>query len=94
MPRNEYDSLFCNPSQPKNDEIHTSRPGLPEFSNLGRFWRALQWKMVVYFLPIMNFLRPFWYILRGNLALIWSILFYLGILCQEKSGNHGPDPST
>jgi hypothetical protein len=27
--------------------------------NLGKFWRALQWKMLVYFMPIWYTLRPF-----------------------------------
>jgi hypothetical protein len=41
-------------------------PGLPDglFSNqknrnLGKFWRALERKMLVYFMTIWNILRPF-----------------------------------
>jgi hypothetical protein len=27
--------------------------------NLGKFWMALEWKMLVYFMTICNILRPF-----------------------------------
>jgi hypothetical protein len=27
--------------------------------NLGKFWRALEWKMLLYFMTIWNILRPF-----------------------------------
>jgi hypothetical protein len=27
--------------------------------NSGKFWRALEWKMLVYFMAIWNILRPF-----------------------------------
>jgi hypothetical protein len=33
--------------------FHTKNP------NLGTFWRALEWKMLVYFLANWNNLRPF-----------------------------------
>jgi hypothetical protein len=26
---------------------------------LGKFWRALEWKMLVYFMTMWNILRPF-----------------------------------
>jgi hypothetical protein len=50
--------------------------------NLGKSWRALEWKMLVYFTVI-------WYILWsfGNVVVIWNIFPRFGILCQEKSGN-------
>jgi hypothetical protein len=41
--------------------------GLPDglFSNqnrnLGKFWRALEWKMLLYFMIIWNILRHIWY---------------------------------
>jgi hypothetical protein len=44
--------------------------------NLGKFWRALDWKILAHFMFI-------WYIISG-----------FGILCQEKSGNPGPEPDT
>jgi hypothetical protein len=59
--------------------------------NLGNFWRALQWKMLVYPMDIWSILRPFG-IFRGNLVyfvVIWYIFLRVGILYQEKSGNPG-----
>jgi hypothetical protein len=50
--------------------------------NLGKFWRALEWKMLVYFMVIWYILWPF-----GNIVVIWYIFHRFGILCQEKSGN-------
>jgi hypothetical protein len=62
--------------------------GLPDFQtktpNLGKFWRALEWKIFVYFMPIWNILWPF-----GNFVVIWHMFPRFGILCQEKSGNPG-----
>jgi hypothetical protein len=50
--------------------------------NLGKFWRALEWKMLVYVMAIWYILLPF-----GNGVEIWCIFPRFGILCQEKSGN-------
>jgi hypothetical protein len=56
--------------------------------NLGKLWRALEWKMPVYFMVIfivkMYILWPF-----GNGVVIWYIFSRVGILCQEKSGSPG-----
>jgi hypothetical protein len=54
-------------------------------SNLGKFWRALEWKRLVYFIFVWNILRPLWYILWPfcNLVAIWYIFPRFGILCQE-----------
>jgi hypothetical protein len=51
-------------------------------NNLGKFWRAIEWKTLVYFMAI-------WYILWlfGNVVVIWYLFPPFGILCQEKSGN-------
>jgi hypothetical protein len=51
-------------------------------TNLGKFWRALEWKGLVYSLAV-------WYILWsfGNLVAIWYICLRFGTLCEEKSGN-------
>jgi hypothetical protein len=38
--------------------------------NLGRFWRAFEWKMLVYFMVILNFLWPFG-IFYGHLVMLW-----------------------
>jgi hypothetical protein len=53
--------------------------------NLGKFVRALEWKMLVYFMPIWNILPPFG-IAYGHLVILY-IFSCFGILCPEKSGN-------
>jgi hypothetical protein len=35
-------------------------------SNLGKFWRALQWKTLVCFMAIWNILQPFFLFYDGN----------------------------
>jgi hypothetical protein len=70
--------------------------------NLGKFWRALEWKLLVYFMVIWNILRSFvifyghleyftaiWYSLWpfGNVVVIWHNFPRFGKLCREKSGN-------
>jgi hypothetical protein len=56
--------------------------------NLDKFWRALDWKMLIYFMAIWIFYRH-----SGYFMTIWYIWVHLvpfsgfGILCQEKSGN-------
>jgi hypothetical protein len=43
--------------------------------NLGKFWRALEWKMLAYFMAIWNILHPFG-IIYGRLVwfmVIWYI---------------------
>jgi hypothetical protein len=60
--------------------------------NLGKFCRALEWKMLVYFTyghlecftAVCYILWPF-----SNVVAIWYIFPHFGILCQEKSGNPG-----
>jgi hypothetical protein len=58
-------------------------------TNLGKFWRAFELKIVVYFMVIWNILRSFGVFLWpfGNVVVIWYIFHRFGILCQEKSGN-------
>jgi hypothetical protein len=58
-------------------------------SNLGKFWRATQWKILVYYMTV-------WYILRP-LEIFYGRLVYFVAICyisprfrnlyQEKSGN-------
>jgi hypothetical protein len=50
--------------------------------NLGKFLRAIEWKLLVYFMVIWLIIWPF-----GNVVVIWYIFPRFGILCQEKSGN-------
>jgi hypothetical protein len=73
----------------------TSSSGLPDglFSNqnpnFGQFWRALEWKMLTYFMAIWNIL-PIFGIFYNHLVhsvFIWYIFPRFGIMYQEKSGN-------
>jgi hypothetical protein len=57
--------------------------------NMGNFWRALQKKMLVYFMGIWSILQPFG-ILYGHLVyfvVIWYISPRFGMLYRERSGN-------
>jgi hypothetical protein len=45
-------------------------------SNLGKFWRALQWQMLVYFMAIRSILRSY-----GTFCGFWYILWPFGIFC-------------
>jgi hypothetical protein len=62
--------------------------------NLGKFWMALDGKMLIYFRAFWNILWTFsigtiWPL--GNIVVIWYIFSRLGIFCQEKSGNPVPE---
>jgi hypothetical protein len=57
--------------------------------NLGKFWRVLQWKMLVYFMDTWSIWWSF-VIFYGHLVqfvVIWYIFPRFGILYQEKSGD-------
>jgi hypothetical protein len=59
--------------------------------NLGKFWRALDWKMFIYFKATWNILWRFG-IFYGHLVhfvFIWYIFSGFSIMYQEKSGNTG-----
>jgi hypothetical protein len=59
--------------------------------NLGKFWRVLLWKLLLYFMTIWPILQPleiFYGHLRYFVA-FWYIFPRFGILDQEKSGNPG-----
>jgi hypothetical protein len=59
--------------------------------NLGKLWRVLRWKMLVYFTAIWYVLWSFG-IFYGHLVyfvVIWYIFPRFGTLYQEKSGNPG-----
>jgi hypothetical protein len=62
--------------------------------NLGKFWRALQWKMLVYFMDIWSILLYIiWYTL-WQFGIFYGYWFYIipVLVCcnQEKSGNPVP----
>jgi hypothetical protein len=58
--------------------------------NLGKFWRALDWKMMIFFMAIWNILQTFLicYDRLAHFVFIWYIFPGL-VLCmyEEKSGN-------
>jgi hypothetical protein len=63
-------------------------------TNLGEFWRALEWNILVYFITIWYILWQFgihtlWSFV--NVVIIWYIFQHFGILCEGKSGNHADE---
>jgi hypothetical protein len=56
---------------------------------LGKFGRALDWKMLLYYIAIWNIWLTFgiFYDYLVHFVIIWYILSGFGIMCQEKSGN-------
>jgi hypothetical protein len=63
-------------------------------SDLGKFWRALGGKMLIYFMAIWNILWTFgiFYDHLVHFVFLWYILSGFGIVYQEKSGY--PDACT
>jgi hypothetical protein len=57
--------------------------------NLGKFWRALYSKMLIYFMAIWNILRTFgiFYDHLVHFVFIWYIFSGFGNIYREKSGN-------
>jgi hypothetical protein len=55
-------------------------------TNLGKFWRALDWKMFIYFTAIWNILRTLgiFYDYLVHFVFIWYIFSGLGI-CTKKN---------
>jgi hypothetical protein len=56
--------------------------------NLGKFWRVLQGKMLVYFMAILAYFMAIWYILWPfGIFYVYLVYFYhFGMLYNEKSG--------
>jgi hypothetical protein len=48
--------------------------------NLGKFWRDLRWKILVYFMAVWSIFTAVWYVFPR-----------FCMQCREKSGNHGSD---
>jgi hypothetical protein len=57
-----------------------------ENPNSGKFWRALKYVFLEYFMAIWDILRPFgvFYGHFGHLVVIWYILLRFGLFYQEK----------
>jgi hypothetical protein len=64
-------------------------------TNLGKFWRATDWKMLIYIMAIWNILQTLekFYDNLVHFVFIWYIFAGFGIVYQEKSGNPGMLPS-
>jgi hypothetical protein len=75
-----------------------NHPGLPDGffqtknPNLGNFLRALDWKMLIYFMVMWNILQTFglFYDHLVHFVFIWYILSGFGIMYQEKFDNPAP----
>jgi hypothetical protein len=65
----------------------------PKNRHLGKFCRALDWKMLIHFMAIWNILQTFgiFYNQLVHFLLNWYIISGFGIMLKEKSGN--PDSS-
>jgi hypothetical protein len=57
--------------------------------NLGKLWRALHWRMLIYFMALRNILQTFgiFYDHLVHFGFIWYNLFCFGTIYQEKYGN-------
>jgi hypothetical protein len=53
--------------------------------NLGKFWRALDWKILIYFMAIWNIFQIFgiFYDHLVHFVFIWCVFSGLGIMYQE-----------
>jgi hypothetical protein len=65
-----------------------------KYPTLGKFWRALDWKMLIYFMTIWNILQTLgiFYDYLVHFVFIWYIFSGFGIIHQEKSGNTDGHP--
>jgi hypothetical protein len=55
--------------------------------NFGKFWRVLQWKILVYFYDILVYYLEIFYGHLVYFVVIWYIFSHFGILYEEKSSN-------
>jgi hypothetical protein len=62
--------------------------------NLGKFWRASDWKMLIYFMAVGKFDGHFGYFMTicYILCSFGTFFRFFGIMHQEKSGNPAPEP--
>jgi hypothetical protein len=65
------------------DGMHIFKPKTP---NLGKFWRALQCKMLVYFMAIWSIRRSFG-LVCGNFVyfMVFSYIFPVLVCCTKKN---------
>jgi hypothetical protein len=60
--------------------------------DLGKFWRALEWKMLVYFMTVLEYIAAIWKILCqfGTVCGLPVYFFPVWRVCtKNKSGNPG-----
>jgi hypothetical protein len=59
--------------------------------NLGKFWTTLDWKMLIYFMAVLEYSTDIWDILRqfGTFCVHLVHFSGFGIMHQVKSGNPG-----
>jgi hypothetical protein len=60
--------------------------------NLGTFWRALEWKMLVCLITIRNVSLPFCMI-YGHLVILWSFVIFSPVLVYFTKKNLATLPS-
>jgi hypothetical protein len=55
--------------------------------NYDKFWRSLEWKMLVHFMVIWNILRPYLGIFYGHLEMSWAfdMLFPVVVYFVKKN---------
>jgi hypothetical protein len=60
--------------------------------DLGKFWRVLQWKMLVFYMAIWVYFIAIWYFC-GHYVYLWlfGVFFRYGMVYQAKSGNPAAD---
>jgi hypothetical protein len=59
-----------------------------KYLNLGKLCSALEWKMLVHFVPIRNmYITVIWYSLgpNGKIVAIWYFILFWYINCIEKN---------
>jgi hypothetical protein len=68
----------------------------PKNANLGKFWRALDWRMLTHFKALWCILQTFgiFYDHSVHFVVIWYIFYGFGIVYLEKSGNPGLGATT
>jgi hypothetical protein len=87
QPKAGFHLLLCRRTQGcQTISFQTNNP------NFGKFWKALDWKMLIYFMASWTILETFgiFYDHLVHLVFIWYIMSGFGIIYQEKSGNPGP----
>jgi hypothetical protein len=72
--------VLAGPGLPDGVYLQTKNP------DLGKFWRALAWKRLVYSKGVWNKLRPFG-IFYGHLVILWQFGTFSTVLvyCVEKN---------